>query len=71
MVIPENNIISLSDNIPLIPPVEGLLVKEWKIHFLILIKPMVELTLCKEGTPIISASSGVVVFSGWTYEMGN
>ena len=27
--------------------------------------------VAKEGTPIRSASSGVVVFSGWTYEMGN
>ena len=27
--------------------------------------------VAKEGTPIKSASSGVVVFSGWTYELGN
>ena len=27
--------------------------------------------VAKEGTPINSAASGVVVFSGWTYEMGN
>ena len=27
--------------------------------------------VASEGTPIRATSSGVVVFSGWTYEMGN
>ena len=27
--------------------------------------------VAKEGTPILASASGVVVFSGWTYEFGN
>ena len=27
--------------------------------------------VAKEGTPILASASGVVVFSGWTYEYGN
>ena len=72
MVISSNNLISLSDNIPSLAPIEGYISKrmestfssEHEIHGGIDI-------VAKEGTPIKSAASGVVVFSGWTYEMGN
>ena len=72
MVIPNNNLISLSDNIPSLAPIEGYISKrmestfssEHEIHGGIDIVAM-------EGTPIKSSASGVVVFSGWTYEMGN
>lgn len=72
MVIPNNNLISLSDNIPSLSPIQGYISKrmestfssEHEIHGGIDI-------VAKEGTPIKSTASGVVVFSGWTYEMGN
>ena len=72
MVIPENNIISLSDNIPSLPPVEGFISQRMESKFFNIDKSHGGIDIvAKEGTPIKSASSGVVVFSGWTYEMGN
>ena len=72
MIIPENNIISLSDNIPSFPPVEGFISQRMKSKFFNIDKSHGGIDIvAKVGTPIKSASSGVVVFSGWTYEMGN
>ena len=72
MIIPENNIISLSDNIPSFPPVEGFISQRMESKFFNIDKSHGGIDIvAKEGTPIKSASSGVVVFSGWTYEMGN
>ena len=72
MIIPENNIISLSDNIPSYPPVEGFVSQRMESTFFNTDKAHGGIDIvAKEGTPISSASSGVVVFSGWTYEMGN
>ena len=72
MVIPEDNIISLSDNIPSFPPVEGFISQRMESNFFNIDKDHGGIDIvAKEGTPIKSASSGVVVFSGWTYEMGN
>ena len=72
MIIPENNIISLSDNIPSLPPVEGFISQRMESKFFNIDKSHGGIDIvAKEGTPIKSASSGVVVFSGWTYEMGN
>ena len=72
MVIPENNLISLSDNIPSYPPIEGFITQRMESAFFNIDKDHGGIDIvAKEGTPIHSASSGVVVFSGWTYEMGN
>ena len=72
MVIPGNNIISLSDNIPSYPPVEGFISQRMESTFFNIDNSHGGIDIvAKEGTPIKSASSGVVVFSGWTYEMGN
>ena len=72
MVIPENNIISLSDNIPSFPPVEGFISQRMENTFSNIDDAHGGIDIvAKQGTPISSASSGVVVFSGWTYEMGN
>ena len=72
MVIPENNIISLSDNFPSFPPVEGFISQRMENTFSNIDETHSGIDIvAKEGTPISSASSGVVVFSGWTYEMGN
>ena len=72
MIIPEKNIISLSDNIPSFPPVEGFISQRMESKFFNIDKSHGGIDIvAKEGTPINSASSGVVVFSGWTYELGN
>ena len=72
MVIPKNNLISLSDNIPSHPPVDGFISQRMESTFFSADKAHGGIDIvAKEGTPIRSASSGVVVFSGWTYEMGN
>ena len=72
MVIPENNIISISDNIPSLPPVEGFISQRMENTVFNIDKTHGGIDIvAKEGTPIKSASSGVVVFSGWTYELGN
>ena len=72
MVIPENNLISLSDNIPSVAPIDGFISKRMEDSFLSVDKAHGGIDIvAKEGTPIKSAASGVVIFSGWTYEMGN
>ena len=72
MVIPEKNLISISDNIPSLPPIEGFISQKMESTFFNIHKTHGGVDIvAKEGTPIRSASSGVVVFSGWTYEMGN
>ena len=72
MIIPESNIISLSDNFPSFPPVEGFISQRMENTFSNIDESHGGIDIvAKEGTPISSASSGVVVFSGWTYEMGN
>ena len=72
MVIPDNNLISLSDNIPSLAPVEGFISQRMENIFSDANKSHGGIDIvAKEGTPIKSATSGIVVFSGWTYEMGN
>ena len=72
MVIPGNNMISLLDNIPSFPPVEGFISQRMESTLFNIDKSHGGIDIvAKEGTPIKSASSGVIVFSGWTYEMGN
>ena len=72
MLISENHLISLSDNIPSLAPIEGLISKRMESAFSNVhnIHGGIDI-VASEGTPIKSTSSGVVVFSGWTYEMGN
>ncbi len=72
MVIPESNLITLSDNIPSFLPAEGFISQRMGSEaFNIDIAHGGIDIVAKEGTPIRSATSGVVIFSGWTYEMGN
>lgn len=72
MTIPNNNLISLSDNIPSLAPIEGFVSKRMESTFSSghEIHGGIDI-VAKEGTPIKSAASGVVVFSGWNYELGN
>jgi len=72
MLIPENHLISLSDNIPSLAPIEGFISKRMESVFSNVnnLHGGIDI-VASEGTPIRATSSGVVVFSGWTYEMGN
>ena len=72
MLIPENHLISLSDNIPSLAPIEGFISKRMENIFSNVdnLHGGIDI-VASEGTPIRATSSGVVVFSGWTYEMGN
>ena len=72
MLIPENHLISLSDNIPTLAPIEGFVSKRMESAFSNIenLHGGIDI-VASEGTPIRSASAGIVVFSGWTYEMGN
>ena len=72
MLIPENHLISLSDNIPSLAPIDGFISKRMESAFSNVnnLHGGIDI-VASEGTPIRATSSGVVVFSGWTYEMGN
>ena len=72
MLIPESHLISLSDNIPSLAPIEGFISKRMESIFSNVdnLHGGIDI-VASEGTPIRATSSGVVVFSGWTYEMGN
>ncbi len=72
MLMPDENYISFSDNLPSLPPIQGYVSQRMgnksfasqKMHGGIDI-------VAKEGAPIKASASGIIVFSGWTYEMGN
>jgi len=72
MLIPDSHLISLSDNIPSLAPIEGFISKRMENVFSNVSNLHGGIDIVAlEGTPIKATSSGVVVFSGWTYEMGN
>ena len=72
MTISDNHLISFSDNIPSAVPIEGFVSKRMEGAFSNVdnLHGGIDI-VAKQGTPIKATSAGVVVFSGWTYEMGN
>ena len=72
MLIPDDNFISFSDNIPSVAPIEGFISQRMENKFSMIdnLHNGIDL-VAKKGTPIKASASGLVVFSGWTYEMGN
>lgn len=72
MLIPDDNFISFSDNIPSIAPVEGFISQRMENKFSMVdnLHGGIDI-VAKEGTPIKASASGLIIFSGWTYEMGN
>jgi len=72
MLIPDDHFISFSDNIPSIAPIEGFISKRMGNKFSIVDNMHNGIDIvAKRGTPIKASASGLVIFSGWTYEMGN
>tara|TARA_B100000579_G_scaffold80491_1_gene62642 strand:- start:1243 stop:2031 length:789 start_codon:yes stop_codon:yes gene_type:complete len=72
MLIPDDNHISFSDNIPSVAPIQGYVSQRMGSKFSIVEQKHGGIDIvAKEGAPIKASASGMVVFSGWTYEMGN
>ena len=72
MLMPDDNYISFSDNIPSVAPIQGYVTQRMGNKFSIAQQKHGGIDIVsREGAPIKSSASGVVVFSGWTYEMGN
>ena len=68
---PEKRISQLQ-NIPSHPPIEGFISQDLSDtgHFLKEKHYGIDI-VAKDGDPIMAAASGVIVFSGWTYDYGN
>ena len=72
MLMPDDDYISFSDNLPSIAPIQGHVSQRMGSNFSTGQKKHDGIDIvAKEGTPIKASASGMVVFSGWTYEMGN
>jgi len=64
--------ISYLENIPSFPPIDGYVSQKSGGDGYFVIKSHNGIDIvAKEGEPISASASGVVVFSGWTYEFGN
>ena len=72
MLIPDENSISFTDNIPSVAPIQGYISQRMENKFSITDNRHGGIDIvAKQGTPIKASASGLVIFSGWTYEMGN
>ena len=72
MLMPDDNYISFSDNIPSVAPIQGYVSQRMGSKFSIAQEKHGGIDIvAKEGLPIKASASGIVIFSGWTYEMGN
>ena len=64
--------ISYIENIPSVAPINGYLSQKSENNGMFIKNAHNGIDIvAKEGTPIYASASGVVVFSGWTYEFGN
>jgi len=64
--------ISYIDNIPSVMPIQGFVSQRASNDGIFIKKKHQGIDIvAKEGDPIKAAASGIVVFSGWTYEYGN
>ena len=72
MLIPDDNRISFSDNIPSVAPIKGYVSQRKGNKFSLIQDKHGGIDIvAKEGDPIKASASGIIIFSGWTYEMGN
>ena len=64
--------VSYIENIPSVPPIRGYITQTPSREGLFIRDAHNGIDIvAKEGEPVLAAASGVVVFSGWTYEFGN
>jgi len=72
MLMPNDNYISFSDNLPSVAPIQGYVSQRKGNKFSTIQNEHSGIDIIgREGAPIKASASGIVVFSGWTYEMGN
>ena len=68
----QNTALSYLENIPSVAPIQGYISQRSRKNSLFIQKHHYGIDIVsKEGEPILASASGVVVFSGWTYEFGN
>ena len=68
----DNTQLSYLDNIPSVAPIQGYITQRSRKQSLFIQKHHYGIDIVsREGEPILASASGVVVFSGWTYEFGN
>lgn len=66
------NNVSFIENIPSLAPISGFISQKSKNTGIFVKKSHNGIDIvAKEGEPILAAAKGVVIFSGWTYELGN
>ncbi len=64
--------LSYLENIPSVAPIQGFITQRSNKQSLFIQKDHYGIDIVsKEGEPIRAAASGLIVFSGWTYEFGN
>lgn len=67
-----NNHLSYLENIPSVAPIQGFITQRSNKQSLFIQKDHYGIDIVsKEGEPIRASASGLIVFSGWTYEFGN
>ena len=67
-----NSHLSYLENIPSVAPLQGFITQRSNKQSLFIQKDHYGIDIVsKEGEPIRAAASGLIVFSGWTYEFGN
>ena len=68
----DNSHLSYLENIPSVAPIQGFITQRSSKQSLFIQKDHYGIDIVsKEGEPIKAAASGLIVFSGWTYEFGN
>ncbi len=64
--------ISYSENIPSVMPVDGFVTRDLDCQSAFTYENHYGVDIAaKEGAPVMASASGYVVYSGWTYNMGN
>ncbi len=64
--------LSFVENIPSVTPLDGIVTQRLVVHSPVWQKNHYGIDIaCKEGEAVKATAAGTVVFSGWTYDLGN